>query len=108
MAITTASLSPSATIDAQLQPGQSLLLRRFSGWTGWGGIAATLGWLAIALIYIPLTWLAVMSFSVQPLSGIPYPLTLQNYAELGGDARWHEPLTKSVILGLLVGLTCMI
>jgi ABC-type spermidine/putrescine transport system permease subunit II len=99
---------PSATIDKDLQPGQSFVLRRLSSWPGWRGVAVALGLFAIALIYIPLTWLAVMSFSAQPLSGLPYPLTLDNYAALVTERQWHQPLVKSILLGLVVGITCMV
>jgi ABC-type spermidine/putrescine transport system permease subunit II len=49
-----------------------------------------------------------MSFSERPLSGIPYPLSLENYVRLAGDANWVEPFWQSVVLGLVVGLACMV
>jgi len=61
------------------------------------------------LMYIPLVWLAVMSFSDRPLSGIPYPLTSGHYRELLGEFhKWGEPLYESVILGLIVAVVCMV
>lgn len=95
-----------ATIDARLRPGQSLMLRRLTSWPGWAPLAMIAGFVAIALIYVPLTWLAVMSFSERPLSGIPYPLTLANYEALSNDAKWRGPLQLSLILAACVGLTC--
>jgi len=41
----------------------------------------------IGLIYYPLFWLALMSISDRPLSGIPFPLSTENYvAPLRGSA----------------------
>jgi ABC-type spermidine/putrescine transport system permease subunit II len=96
------------TIEDQLAPGMSLRLRRISAWSGWRAVAMVLGFTAIALIYIPLTWLAVMSFSAEPLSGIPYPLTLEHYAALFADSKWIVPFWKSVGLGVLVSIICMV
>jgi ABC-type spermidine/putrescine transport system permease subunit II len=66
------------------------------------------GFVVIAMIYIQIVWLAVMSFSERPLSGIPYPLSLANYASLLDDPQWGEPLIKSTVMGLIVGLACMV
>ncbi|MCM2476384.1 ABC transporter permease subunit [Rhizobium sp. CG5] len=74
----------------------------------WASLAKGLGILAIVMIYIPLVWLAVMSFTANPLSGIPYPLTFSNYALLIGDVRWRAPLWTSIFMSLGVALVCMI
>ncbi|MEM7021765.1 MAG: ABC transporter permease subunit [Pseudomonadota bacterium] len=98
----------SATIDDQFGKKSSLTWRRLTSWPHWAEVAIVAGFLVIALTYIPILWLAVMSFSERPLSGIPYPLTLANYAALLDDSKWVEPLIESVLLGLVVGLACMI
>jgi ABC-type spermidine/putrescine transport system permease subunit II len=49
-----------------------------------------------------------MSFSGQPLSGIPNPLTLRWYQEMLVDTRWASPLWASIGLGVLVGLCSMV
>lgn len=60
------------------------------------------------LIYTPIVWLAVMSVSREPLSGVPGPVTFEWYARLFGDGRWIAPLMLSVALGMVVGIVCMI
>jgi ABC-type spermidine/putrescine transport system permease subunit II len=62
----------------------------------------------IAMIYVPVIWLVVMSFSAVPLSGIPYPLTLANYYDLLRDPRWLTPLWTSVGLSILVAFVCAV
>jgi len=103
-----ATLPVSATIDDQLGKQSSLFWRRLTSWPRWREVAMVAGFVVIALTYIPIVWLAVMSFSERPLSGIPYPLTLANYATLWEDSQWAEPLLKSTLLGLVVGLGCMV
>lgn len=98
-----------ATIDGQIGHGGALLWRRVSGWPLWPALAKWLGLIVILLMYIPLVWLAVMSFSGRPLSGIPYPLTMEHYDELmGGFEKWGEPLYESVAMGVVTGLVCMV
>ena len=105
----TAPRRVAATIDGQIGHGGALLWRRVSGWTLWPGLAKWLGLIVILLMYIPLVWLAVMSFSGRPLSGIPYPLTMEHYDELmGGFEKWGEPLYESVAMGVVTGLVCMV
>ena len=36
----------------------------------------------LAMIYVPVVWLAVLSFRERPLSGMPYPLGFANYEAL--------------------------
>jgi ABC-type spermidine/putrescine transport system permease subunit II len=83
-------------------------LRRVSHWNGWAGVAKTAGFFAIAMIYVPLVWLAVMSFAASPLSGMPYPLSFDNYHALISDSRWIPPLWTSLFLSLLVAIVCMV
>lgn len=105
----TAPQRVAATIDGQIGHGGALLWRRVSGWPLWPALAKWLGLIVILLMYIPLVWLAVMSFSGRPLSGIPYPLTMEHYDELmGGFEKWGEPLYESVAMGVVTGLVCMV
>ena len=103
-----ASSLPVALVDeSDIAPGIRLL-RQASRWRLWPGVAMAFGFFAIAAIYIPLVWLAVMSFSARPLSGIPYPLTLANFSLLLGDDRWVPPLWTSIWMSTLVAFCCMI
>ena len=74
----------------------------------WNTVAVALGCMALLLIYGPLIWLGVMSFSAEPLSGKPYPLTFAHYGLLFANDKWHAPFIKSVVLGLAVALACMV
>lgn len=67
-------------------------------------LAVILGCTAILLLYTPIAGLAVLSFSEQPLTGIPWPLTVEWYTSLleGENAKWVGPLGTSVGIGLLV------
>jgi len=103
-----ASQSVSATIHGQMGQERVLFWRHIVSWDGWAQIAKWAGLIVILLTYIPLVWLAVMSFSERPLSGMPYPLTIEHYAALMADKAWREPLLESVIMGLIVGAVCMV
>src|SRR5215813_14124392 len=50
------------------------------------------GLAVVVLSYVPLLGLAVLSFSDQPMSGVPYPLTLSWYHHLTIDTRWAVPV----------------
>ncbi len=67
-------------------------------------IAVAAGAFALVLLYAPIAGLALLSFSTRPLSGIPWPMTMEWYASLfeGDNARWVEPLVTSVGVGLIV------
>jgi ABC-type spermidine/putrescine transport system permease subunit II len=80
----------------------------WSYWAGWSTLAKWAGLILLFLIYFPLAWLALMSISEQPLSGIPFPLTLAHYGALFGDARWVGPFEASVVIALIVGLVCAV
>ncbi|QOG06060.1 ABC transporter permease subunit [Aureimonas sp. OT7] len=84
------------------------LPRRADPTRPWAILAKCLGTFAILTIYVPLVWLAVMSFTVNPLAGVPYPLTLDNYAALGTDERWLPPLATSILMSLAVAVACMV
>ncbi len=101
--------SSSTTTYGKTGRGSALSLRRIAAWPVWISLAKWLGFIVIILMYIPLVWLAVMSFSDRPLSGIPFPLTSEHYRELLGEFnKWGEPLYESVFLGLIVAVVCMI
>ncbi|MEQ8698422.1 MAG: hypothetical protein RLT05_17930 [Bauldia litoralis] len=69
----------------------------FTGTTA--ALAVLLGAIALVLLYAPIAGLALLSFSARPLSGIPWPMTLEWYFALfeGENARWVGPLITSVI-----------
>ena len=73
----------------------------------WSSIlAATLGFLIIALNYAPMLWLGIMSFSADPMSGVPGGWTTDWYDQLWADGRWAAPLMSSLVLGVIVGIAC--
>lgn len=98
------------TVDLASQQIASQAMRRWKLGTSrqWKTVAALLGGFGIVMIYIPLVWLGVMSFTQNPLSGIPFPLTLDNYGLLFGDARWRTPLYTSILMSLAVAIVCML
>lgn len=76
------------------------------GLTDLGWLAAAGGFFAIALNYLPMLWLGVMSFSAEPMSGLPGPWTVRWYSELFADSRWIDPLIASIAMAFAVGLSC--
>ncbi len=68
--------------------------------------AVTTGFLMLALVYLPVLWLALMSISADPLSGIPGDFTWEWYRRLFVDDRWVGPLFSSIWLALAVALSC--
>ncbi len=97
------------TADAPLASVSRVIWRRVASWAGWVPLAKWLGFIVILLTYIPLVWLAVMSFSARPLSGIPHPLSIEHYDALFAQSdQWVEPLIESVVMGLVVALACMV
>lgn len=60
----------------------------------------------LALIYLPVLWLALMSVSSDPLSGIPGNFTSEWYGKLFADDRWVRPLLSSIWLAIAVALSC--
>ncbi|CAN5186156.1 ABC transporter permease [soil metagenome] len=77
-------------------------------WTGWRSLGKWAGIAMLALIYFPLFWLALMSISRNPLSGIPFPLSADHYAGLFSDPRWLAPFGASLVIATLVGISCAI
>src|SRR5260221_7756030 len=74
----------------------------------WSGLAKWGGLVLIGLIYFPLFWLALMSISDRPLSGLPFPLSSENYVALFGDLRWVGPFGASFVVGLIVAVVCTV
>jgi ABC-type spermidine/putrescine transport system permease subunit II len=79
-----------------------------SYWRGWPALATWGGYAVLSLTYFPLLWLALLSISERPLSGIPYPLSLANYRALGADSQWVPAFTASLIIATLVAVVCMV
>ncbi|SAK48116.1 ABC transporter membrane protein [Caballeronia pedi] len=75
----------------------------WSYWSGWPSVARTIAFGALGLIYFPLLWLALMSVSAQPLSGLPLPFSGANYQALFNSSDWLAPFGISVLIGVLVG-----
>ena len=73
-------------------------------WAGWERLAKWLGLLVLGLIYLPLLWLALMSVSIDPLSGIPFPFSGEHYRALFTNPQWLAPLGASLLMGLVVGV----
>ena len=73
----------------------------------WTGPAIVLGYTVIFLIYAPVLWLTVMSFSERPLTGVPWPLTGAWYTKLYEDTRWVDPIQLSLVIALIVAVLCM-
>lgn len=91
--------------QTSISPGEHRWLYR----PVWGRLAKWLGYSVIGLTYAPVIWLAVTSFSFNPLSGYPLPLSLNNYGELFANQGWHKPLLVSVLMSLgVAGLTTVV
>ncbi len=73
-----------------------------------GWIAACPGYVVLVVIYAPIVWLAVMSISTEPLSGIPGPFTIEWYQRLFRNTKWVDPLWLSLALAAAVGIACMV
>ncbi|WP_173930936.1 ABC transporter permease subunit [Chelativorans sp. Marseille-P2723] len=70
-------------------------------------LASSLGMIAIVLLYLPIAGLALLSFSAQPLRGIPWPFTFEWYGALvAGEtaSKWISPLLTSISIGILVSI----
>lgn len=71
----------------------------------YAAFAATIGYAAMFLLYVPIVGLVLLSFSAQPLAGVPWPLTLDWYTDLfAGDVPWLAPTWTSILVGLAVSL----
>jgi ABC-type spermidine/putrescine transport system permease subunit II len=98
------------SVDALARPTEATRSQSFnwSYWRGWSFLAKWLGLILLFLIYFPLAWLALMSVSKNPLSGVPLPFTLDHYRALFNDTHWVGPFEASVVLALLVGVVCAV
>ena len=79
-----------------------------------------LGAVALFLIYFPIFWLILLSFSAEPLTGIPGGWHVDWYVDMiygadrregeafVGDFQLKEPLTKSISIATLTSILCMI
>lgn len=85
-------------------PSRAVWRGAWSYWRGWPVVARGLVFGMLALIYFPLAWLAVMSVSAHPLSGLPFPLSGANYAALFANDDWRAPFAISIAIALGVGL----
>jgi ABC-type spermidine/putrescine transport system permease subunit II len=74
----------------------------------WRTLTILFGGSFILIIYIPVLWIAVMSFSGEPLSGSPGEFTLHWYRDLVTYPTWGEPLLLSLLLASATAITCMI
>jgi putative spermidine/putrescine transport system permease protein/spermidine/putrescine transport system permease protein len=72
------------------------------------GLTLIVGFGLIALIYLPVTWLGILSVSGDPLSGLPGAFTLHWYASLFTDTRWLDPMIVSIEIAAVVSVLCMI
>ena len=62
----------------------------------------------IGLIYAPIVWLALMSATSQPLSGIPGSFTGEWYERLFQSTKWVDPLWLSLVIATVVGVASMV
>lgn len=67
-------------------------------------IALSCGLFGLSLLYGPIAGLVILSFGLQPLSGIPWPLTIRWYQALADKHEWIVPLLTSAGVGLIVAL----
>lgn len=74
----------------------------------WAMAAKVVGLFGVTMIYFPILWLMLLSLSSRPLSGVPYPLTLEHYTSLFVNGQWMGPLGASVLISLVVGISCMV
>ena len=84
------------------------ILNRLGFSRGWQELAKWCGLVALFLTYAPLVWLALMSISEKPLSGLPFPLSFEHYRALAEEPRWVDPFLSSVLIGLIVALVCVL
>ena len=66
-----------------------------------GGFAIT------ALIYAPVLWLAVLSVSDNPLSGLADGFTIRWYDQLELDRSWRLPVLRSLQVAVVVSALCV-
>ncbi|MCL6285075.1 ABC transporter permease subunit [Ruegeria sp. 2012CJ41-6] len=71
-------------------------------------VAAFLGYFTLSILYFPIIWLILMSFSGEPLSTIPGDFTLKWYNALidNNSFRIGQPVFLSLCLAVFTGLAC--
>ncbi len=74
----------------------------------WKNLGLSLGIVALLLIYIPIFWLVLMSFTGDPLSGFPGNFTTKWYFSLGEHRNWLQPLFVSLAIASGVSLVSMV
>lgn len=76
------------------------------------GIAAPVllagGFAITTLIYAPVLWLAVLSVSGNPLSGMAGGFTTRWYHQLAFDQSWRLPMWRSLQVAVVVSALCVI
>ena len=92
------------SVELQAPGAGKRFSHEWSHWNGWRTIAKWAGIVMLFLIYFPLAWLALMSVSSNPLSGIPSAISLEHYEALFSDRRWMTPFAASLAIALIVGL----
>lgn len=80
--------------------------RNDEGWRNW--LTACPGYVIIGLIYAPIVWLALMSGTSEPLSGIPGDFTAEWYERLFKNTKWVDPLWLSLLIAAVVGFVSMV
>lgn len=88
--------------------GRQAAYASLSYWPGWARLAKWAGYAVLGLTYFPLFWLALLSVSERPLSGIPYPLSAANYTALAAEPQWVPPFLASLLLAAVVAVICML
>ncbi len=88
-----------APVSPQLEISYAPIWKRLGKW---GGFAM------LGLIYFPLLWLILLSISHNPLGGIPADFSLEHYRALFANSAWHMPMVASLVIGVIVGLTCAV
>ncbi|WP_336749677.1 ABC transporter permease [Pantoea vagans] len=103
-ALLTTKTSRKLTLTGSQSEHRHVLHNSWSYWKGWKVLGGYSLWVLLALIYFPLVWLGLMSFSARPLSGIPFPFTFEHYDALFANSSWVQPFGISVLIGVAVGI----
>ena len=62
----------------------------------------------IFLNYAPMIWLAIMSVSAEPMSGVPGPWTLEWYHRYSPTTVDTAAVVASITMGTAVGAACAV
>lgn len=99
-------LSPLQT--PQQRPSDLTVWERVVQSRGWRLYGVAAGVFGVFMIYFPILWLMLLSFSSRPLSGAPVPLTLEHYSSLFRNSQWLSPFMASILISLAVAFSCMV